>query len=232
MPCAQCPALAASSCSCSRARPGDHGCIHPNATGMTSLMHASAAWRHHETIMFLLKTSDVDVSHRDEQGRTALSHVAENLGQFSDGGVASKLIEEYGQDPLAVDNRGWSPLRYAISNGNVWEGSPYHRLLADSDVPMYWKDEHGSTPLHLAIKGGSPLAIKLLLEHPSSSSWLIAVHADGLVALAHFFTDFGTSKYMCHYRLRYPFSGPIRTVSSSASPAAGKADRRTDSCRF
>lgn len=198
----------------------------PDATGTTSLMRAAASWRHHETFMFLLKTCEVDVGHRDEQGRTALSHVAENLqvGQLGEDGVASKLIEEYGQDPLAVDNLGWSPLHYAIANGNVWEGSPYHRLLADADVPMDWTDERGSTPLHLAIRGGSPPAIKLLLEHPSSSSWLNAVDADGLVPLAHFFTEIGTSKYMCYVRVRYPFSGPIRTVSTSASPCVGKAN--------
>ncbi|KAI7778064.1 Serine/threonine-protein phosphatase 6 regulatory ankyrin repeat subunit B [Diaporthe eres] len=127
----------------------------PDAKGMTPLMHASKAWRHHETIMFLLKTSEVDVGHRDEQGRTALSHVAENMGQFFDGGLASKLIEEFGQDALVVDNHGWSPLRYAVANGNVWEGSPYHRLLQDSDAPMDWTDEQGSNPPHLAIKGCS-----------------------------------------------------------------------------
>lgn len=185
----------------------------PGAKGMTPLMRASAAWRHNETFMFVLKLSEVDVGHRDEEGRTALSHVAENLGQFSDGGVASKLIEEYGQDPLAVDNQGWPPLRYAVSNGHVWEGSPYHRLLQDPDAPMDWTDEQDSNPLHLAIKGGSPLAIKLLLRHSCSSGWLNAVDADGLVPLAHFFSDFRNSKYMSHYRLRFPSSGPIRMVS-------------------
>lgn len=195
----------------------------PDAKGMTPLMHASTAWRHNETIMFLLNTSEVDVGHRDEQGRTALSHVAENLGQFSDSGVASKLIEEYGQDPLEVDNHGWSPLRYAVANGNVWEGSPYHRLLRHSDAPMDWTDEQGSNPLHLAIKGGSPLAIKLILQHSCSSSWLNAVDADGMVPLAHFFSDFRNSKYMSHYRLRFPYSGPIRMVSVLAlvNPCVG-----------
>lgn len=87
--------------------------------GMTPLIHASTAWRHHETIIFLLKTSEVNVGHRDKQSRTALSHVAENMGQFFDGGLASKLIEKFGQDALVVNNHGWSSLRYAVANGNV-----------------------------------------------------------------------------------------------------------------
>lgn len=194
----------------------------PDANGMTSLIHASRAWLSHETVMWLLKTPEVDVGYRDAEGRTALSHVAQNLGQSSDGGVAEMLVKEYGQDLLAVDNRGWSPLRYAVCNGNVWEGSPYHQLLIDADTPMDWTDEHGSNPLHLAIKGGSPLVIKLLLQHPASSSWLNATDAEGLVPLAHYFLWSPTSKYSCCYSMRYPFGGPERKVSilpySYASP--------------
>lgn len=186
----------------------------PGTNGMTSLIQAAMTWRYPQTLMFVLKTSEADVGHRDEQGRTALSYVAENLGRFSDGGVASTLIEEYGQDPLAVDKDGWSPLRYAVANGNVWEGCPYHRLLEDLDTPVDWIDDHGSTPLHLAVKGGSPLAIKLLLQHPASSSWVNAVDADGLVPLAHFFWFFQKSTYMGCYRMRYPYFGPVRKAST------------------
>lgn len=194
----------------------------PDTNGMTSLIHASRSWRSHETVMFLLKTPEVDVGYRDAEGRTALSHVAQNLGQFSDGGVATTLIEEYGQDPLAVDNHGWSPLRYALCNGNVWEGGPYHQLLKSTEVPMDWTDRNGSTPLHLAMKGGSPLAIKLLLQHSASSGWLNAADADGLVPLAHFFSFPKTSKYMYYYRMRYPYSGPQRRVSIFTSPLADR----------
>lgn len=202
----------------------------PDAKGMTSLMHASAAWRHNEVIKFLLKTSKVDVGHRDGQGRTELSHVAENLGQFSDGGVASMLIKEYGQDPLAVDNNGWSPLCHAVSNGNVWEGSPYHDLLKDTGSTVDWTDARGSNPLHLAINGGSPLAIELLLQHPSSSSWLNATDADGLVPLAHFFLIPWGSKYMQCYGMRYPCSGTRRKVSASRSPYVERTVHYTEDC--
>lgn len=190
----------------------------PDANGMTSLIHASKTWVGSSTIRFLLKIPEISVGHRDAQGRTALSHVAQNMSQFFDGGLTSVLIEEYGHDPLEVDNNGWSALRYAICNGNVWEGSPYERLLRDADTPMNWTDEHGSTPFHLVIKGGSPLAIKLLLQHSSSSSWLNTADAEGLVPLAHFFSVSQTSKYMNNYRMRLPFSGPGRIVSTLSSP--------------
>lgn len=199
----------------------------PDREGMTALMHASKAWRHNETFKFLLETPGVDVGHRDNQGRTALSHVVENLGQCSDGGVAATLVHEYGQDLLARDKRGWAPLHYAIANGNVWEGSPYHHLLAaDTNLPMGWTDERRSNPLHLAIKGGSPLAIKLLLRHSCSSSWLNAVDMDGMVPLAHFFTVCKTSKFMYNYRMRLPYSGPARLVSIRITTRDTKGKRK------
>lgn len=184
--------------------------------GLTALMHASKTWRHHETFMHILKTPGVgDVGHQDNQGRTALSHVAENLGEFADGGAAAALAYDHGQGLLARDSRGWAPLHYAIANGNVWEGSPYHQLLAFPNLPMVgWADEKGSTPLHLAVKGGSPLAIKLLLQNSCSSGWLNAADADGMVPLAHFFSVCKTSKFMYNYRMRMPHSGPARLVSS------------------
>lgn len=76
------------------------------------LLLASGAWRYHETIVFLLKNHGVDAGRRDAQGRTALSHVAENLGHFSDDGVASMLIKEYGKDPPAANADGLAPLAY------------------------------------------------------------------------------------------------------------------------
>lgn len=209
--------------SCLQACPALRSQLHtPDANGMTSLIHASKTWYRSGTIRFLLRIPKISVGHRDAQGRTALSHVAQNMGQFSDDGVASLLIEEYGQDPLEVDNNGWSALRYAVCNGNVWERSPYEPLLRDVDTPMNWTDEHGSTPLHLAIKGGSPLAIKLLLQHSSSSSWLNTPDADGVVPLAHFFSISQTSKYMNNYRMRLPYSGTVRVVSILSSLRAAK----------
>lgn len=205
--------------SCLQACPALRSQLHTSdANGMTSLIHASQTWYSSSTIRFLLNIPEISVDHRDAQGRTALSHVAQNMGKFSDVGVASLLIQGYGQDPLEVDNNGWSALRYAVCNGNVWYGSPYERLLRDADTPMDWTDEHGSTTLHLAIKGGSPLAIKLLLQHSSSSKWLNTADADGLVPLAHFFSVSQTSKYMNNYRVRLPYSGTVRAVSIPFKP--------------
>lgn len=198
----------------------------PDASGATALIRASRTWRHNEIIEFLLQTPEVNIGHRDEQGRTALSYIAENLGEFADGGMASTLIEEHGQDPLAVDDDGWSPLLYAISSGNVWDGSPYHQLLQDADCLADWVDEHGSTPLHLAIKGGSSLAIRLLLQHACSSNWLNSVDAKGMVPLAHFFSVFCYS----NYKQKCPHSGPKRYVSSAKGLCAENTNQCADRC--
>lgn len=131
----------------------------PDGTGTTPLIHASRHASSHETATFLLETAEMDYGYRDRRGRTALSYIAENLGQFSDGGLAARLVDQYGQDALETDDSGWSPLHYAISNGHVWESSPYYRLLEDSNAPVDWKDVEGRTILHWAIIGGSPDAI-------------------------------------------------------------------------
>lgn len=185
----------------------------PDATGRTPLIYSSRAASSHEVCTFLLDRYEMNCHYRDKSGRTALSYIAENLDRLSDGGLAARLAKNRG-DLLVTDNQGWSPIRYAVANGNVWGSSPYYQLLEDPETEVEWTDEHGSNILHLALRGGSPEAIKLLLRRPSSAKWLNAPDADGRVPLAHIFTHFPEApdtfgrkscwERQCYHRLRYP----------------------------
>lgn len=72
---------------------------------------------------------------------------------------------------------------------------------------------------------GSPLAIKLVLQHPYSHGWLNATDTDGMVPLAYFFWVSPDSKYMYHYGMRGPYSGPKRKVSVLESAHAGERNQ-------
>lgn len=52
----------------------------PGLKGMTSLIFASGAWRHHGTVVFLLRNHEVDADHRDDHGRTAFRTWPETWG--------------------------------------------------------------------------------------------------------------------------------------------------------
>ncbi len=67
-----------------------------------------------------------------------------------------KLIER-GAD---VNQKGWTPLHYAATKGNI----DIMRLLIENHAYLDAESPNGTTPLMMAAHYGTPLATKLLLE--------------------------------------------------------------------
>jgi len=69
---------------------------------------------------------------------------------------AKKLIER-GAD---VNQKGWTPLHYAATKGNI----EIMRLLIENHAYLDAESPNGTTPLMMASHYGTPMATKLLLE--------------------------------------------------------------------
>ena len=69
---------------------------------------------------------------------------------------AKKLIER-GAD---VNQKGWTPLHYAATKGNI----EIMRLLIENHAYLDAESPNGTTPLMMAAHYGTPMATKLLLE--------------------------------------------------------------------
>jgi len=70
------------------------------------------------------------------------------------------LLIEKGADPLLQNERGETPLHWAVANAEVVS------LLVKYDVDV--KDRDGRTPLHWAVKFGNRDAVEILLRHGAS----------------------------------------------------------------
>jgi ankyrin repeat protein len=59
-----------------------------------------------------------------------------------------------------VNRKGWTPLHYAATKGNI----AIMRLLLEENAYIDAESPNGTTPLMMAAYYGSPLSVKLLLE--------------------------------------------------------------------
>jgi ankyrin repeat protein len=69
---------------------------------------------------------------------------------------ALRLVER-GAD---VNQKGWTPLHYAATKGNI----DIMRLLIENHAYLDAESPNGTTPLMMAAHYGTPMATKLLLE--------------------------------------------------------------------
>lgn len=94
----------------------------------------------------------------DDQGRTPLHHAV----QTRRADVTAELINK-GADINAKDREnGWTPMHYAVLAANL---SEVRRLLAHKASPIA-PDNHGRTPLHLAVNGldGAEYVVRHLVD--------------------------------------------------------------------
>jgi ankyrin repeat protein len=81
----------------------------------------------------------------------AANAAAENIQHLLDAGI----------DINAQDNKGNTPLHFAVEN----ENPAYIQKLLDSGADVNVKDNNGNTPLHFAVEKGNLPYVDMLVEH-------------------------------------------------------------------
>ncbi|RYP44175.1 hypothetical protein DL768_009323 [Monosporascus sp. mg162] len=109
---------------------------------------------HLAVVNLLLGTGRVNLESKDSNGRTALSHAAEEGHE-----TIVKLLLEKDVNPDSKDSNGRTPLSHAADGGH----KTIVKLLLEKDVNPDSKDPNGRTPLSYAAEDGHVAIVKLLL---------------------------------------------------------------------
>ncbi|KAF8391800.1 hypothetical protein HHK36_022034 [Tetracentron sinense] len=140
--------------------------IEQDIYGRTALHYAASYDRKGKARLLL--ESDTTVAYiQDEDGRSPLHYAAGN-GNVS---ITMDIIRSYPDAVELVDKRGQNAIHFCIANYNQcmpWGHEAVLRWFMSSKVKhdevINQADHDGNTPLHLAIKRGSPDLVRLLLK--------------------------------------------------------------------
>jgi ankyrin repeat protein len=123
----------------------------PNPQGQPALMLAmQKSSRKVVEVLMDWKTTNLSIHNPQMETPLMLAAITNQLVW------AQKLIER-GAD---VNQKGWTPLHYAATKGNI----EIMRLLIENHAYLDAESPNGTTPLMMAAHYGTPMATKLLLE--------------------------------------------------------------------
>lgn len=127
--------------------------------GAADVLNLAAQGFHHDELRQELETApQAAITLRDGRQRTAL-HLAAMRGQFED----VLLLLKAGADPNAVDNEGYTPLRYALACQRKDNALICIQVLVAGGANVNLRSENGSTPLSSAVGlGFLPAAVFLV----------------------------------------------------------------------
>ncbi len=123
----------------------------PNEKGVPALIVALTSGAP-KTALFLAKHPQTKVDDENSLNETPLM-----LAAFHNHLEVCEVLIEREAD---VNRKGWTPLHYAASKGNI----AIMRLLLEENAYIDAESPNGTTPLMMAAYYGSPLSVKLLLE--------------------------------------------------------------------
>ncbi|XP_076129821.1 receptor-interacting serine/threonine-protein kinase 4 [Alosa pseudoharengus] len=130
--------------------------VHLRADGGHTPLHVAAETGHTSTSRLLVKHG-ADIQARTTQGCTAL-HLAAQRGHLP----TTRMLLEAEADPRSVTRALRAACHLAAEEGHC---EVLRELLAAWPDAAHVQDEHGLTPLHLAVRGGHTSVICLLLSH-------------------------------------------------------------------
>jgi ankyrin repeat protein len=123
----------------------------PSPQGQPALMLAmQKSSRKVAAVLMEWKTTNLSIHNPKMETPLMLAAITNQLDW------AKKLIER-GAD---VNQKGWTPLHYAATKGNI----EIMRLLIENHAYLDAESPNGTTPLMMAAHYGTPMATKLLLE--------------------------------------------------------------------
>lgn len=123
----------------------------PNPQGQPALMLAmQKSSRKVAEVLMEWKTTNLSIHNPKMETPLMLAAITNQLDW------AKRLIER-GAD---VNQKGWTPLHYAATKGNI----DIMRLLIENHAYLDAESPNGTTPLMMAAHYGTPMATKLLLE--------------------------------------------------------------------
>lgn len=144
----------------------------PDEKGVPALMHAIQSGAP-KSALLLAKHPQTKVEFENALHETPLM-LASFQNQLA---VCEVLIRR----EAAVNRKGWSPLHYAATKGNI----AVMRLLLQENAYIDAESPNGTTPLMMAAYYAPPLAVKLLLEEGADPNLRNHGHASALdLALA------------------------------------------------
>ncbi|XP_063059326.1 receptor-interacting serine/threonine-protein kinase 4 [Engraulis encrasicolus] len=129
--------------------------VHLHADGMYTPLHVAAETGHTSCSRLLVKHG-ADIQARTAQGYTAL-HLASQRGHLP----TTRMLLEGGADPRSVTRALRAACHLAAEEGHC---EVVRELLSTWPDAVHVQDEHGHTPLHLAVRGGHTSVICLLLS--------------------------------------------------------------------
>ena len=123
----------------------------PNPQGQPALMLAmQKSSRKVAEVLMEWKATNLSIHNPKMETPLMLAAITNQLD------LAKKLIDR-GAD---VNQKGWTPLHYAATKGNI----EIMRLLIENHAYLDAESPNGTTPLMMAAHYGTPMATKLLLE--------------------------------------------------------------------
>jgi ankyrin repeat protein len=123
----------------------------PNLQGQPALMLAmQKSSRKVAEVLMEWKTTNLSIHNPQMETPLMLAAITNQLDW------ALRLVER-GAD---VNQKGWTPLHYAATKGNI----DIMRLLIENHAYLDAESPNGTTPLMMAAHYGTPMATKLLLE--------------------------------------------------------------------
>jgi ankyrin repeat protein len=130
----------------------------------------------HSAVVKLLIGAGVNVNHRDMWGRSALIHAAE----CGNDAAIRQMIKAGARLDDCDNNKGWSPLHYAVFNGHFF--AAYSLLKAGTDVDAV--DDNNISPLILAAEGAPNRQLVELLLYNGANTGITSNYGSSAASLA------------------------------------------------
>lgn len=132
--------------------------------GKTALFYAIGAGNHGATLVKLLLRAGANVNAQDNEGRTALLDMMDQMpGTTMD---SLQALLDGGVDINLADKKGWTPLMVASD----WDDAVMVEFLVNHGADTNKKRLDGMTALMIASVGGKSETVKVLLQKGADAS--------------------------------------------------------------